>query len=198
MLNFFARSGPKIENIDSLCSGRGQARLGARVRAAATYDVVLPPSRRRWTKLRSQESSFMSSRVAAAGVEGSTRSDFLTPRAKPFSVILHVPRVESRFFFFPRSHSAQILPLRVHRFDQRNLLCALLPLDIGWVTQFQRFAKMLKSTAECMDRYFREGDFCSGYYGSKLYGLGHALESIRRAGSPTRCAAPSLAMWARS
>jgi hypothetical protein len=27
MLNFFARSGRKIENIDSLCPGRGQARL---------------------------------------------------------------------------------------------------------------------------------------------------------------------------
>src|SRR6266851_9576499 len=27
MLNFFARSGPKIEKIDSLCPGRGQARL---------------------------------------------------------------------------------------------------------------------------------------------------------------------------
>ncbi len=27
MLNFFARSGPKIEKIDSLCPGRGQARM---------------------------------------------------------------------------------------------------------------------------------------------------------------------------
>ena len=27
MLNFFARSGPKIEKIESLCPGRGQARL---------------------------------------------------------------------------------------------------------------------------------------------------------------------------
>ncbi len=27
MLNFFARSGPKIEKIDSLCPGRRQARL---------------------------------------------------------------------------------------------------------------------------------------------------------------------------
>ena len=27
MLNFFARSGRKIEKIDSLCPGRGQARL---------------------------------------------------------------------------------------------------------------------------------------------------------------------------
>src|SRR6266849_5526671 len=49
MLNFFARSGAKIEKIDSLCPGRGQAarrlrsflcnRRDARVRAAATYDV---------------------------------------------------------------------------------------------------------------------------------------------------------------
>jgi len=44
MLTFFARAGPKIEKIDSLIQGEGKRAWRARVRAASTYDVVLPPS----------------------------------------------------------------------------------------------------------------------------------------------------------
>src|SRR6266849_5751085 len=40
----------------------------------------------------------VSSRAEAAEVEGSTRSDFLTPSKALFPVILRVPRVESRLF----------------------------------------------------------------------------------------------------
>jgi hypothetical protein len=44
-------------------------------------------------------------------------ADFLTSRAKPYSVILRVPRVESRLFSGSLSLFARNPPLRVHQLD---------------------------------------------------------------------------------
>ena len=54
MLNFFARSGAKIEKIDSLCPGRGQARLARAGEGSSHIYLALNTLRENW--LRSETS----------------------------------------------------------------------------------------------------------------------------------------------
>src|SRR5260370_914884 len=76
MLNFFARSGRKIENIDSLCPGRGQARLARAGEGSVHAVAYLHPG----CAPRLQSLSLPISRSLALSGRGSRRGSLLAAR----------------------------------------------------------------------------------------------------------------------
>ena len=59
MLNFFARSGAKIEKIDSLCPGRGRARLARAGEGSSHVYLALNTLRENGLKMRAQAAETM-------------------------------------------------------------------------------------------------------------------------------------------